>query len=205
MGKSIGFFGGTFDPIHCGHLNLAIEILEARQLDEVWFCPAYISPHKLEISPTSVEHRLKMLSLAIEGEPRFKILDTEIKRLSPSFTIDTIQELLATQLGKSDPHRFSLILGEDAFPGFFHWRQPEEIVRLVPLLIGSRSGFFPTEELKGDPRIIESIENGITPTRVMEISSTDIRDRISRRLYCRHLMPAKVLDYIYAHDLYSSI
>lgn len=202
MGKRIGIYGGSFDPIHFGHLNLAIEMIEKRNLDEVWFCPAFISPHKLDEKPTSGEHRVNMLTLAIENEPRFRILDTEIKRQTPSYTIDTLQEVLATQSNRTDPDQFSLILSDEALPGFFYWRQPEEIVRLVPLLIGSRESFFSTEELKGDTAIFEAIEKGMTQTRMMEISSTDVRERIFHRRYCDHLVPAKVLDYIHTHGLY---
>jgi nicotinate-nucleotide adenylyltransferase len=205
MGKTIGIYGGSFDPIHFGHINLAVEMMEIHNLDEVWFCPAKINPHKLPEQPTPPEHRLQMLKLAIEDNPRFRILDVEIMRKDPSYTIDTLRELLATEKGKAEPHCFRLILGDDAARNFYRWHQPDEIVKLVPLLIGRRRLSNGLEDIAGGNLIHEAIKNGITPTRIMEISGTEIRERLRKHLYCKHLVPAKVLDYIYFYHLYSSI
>lgn len=200
--KQIGLYGGTFDPIHFGHINLAITIAEARSLDEIWFCPAWINPHKLNLQPTPVAHRLKMLELALSDLPGSRLFDYETRQTGPSYTIDTLKMLLATEKNKD----FSLILGDDAIPGFFTWKDPHEIVKLVPLLIGSRSPVpIDLSRLQGDKIICKAIEKGITKTAVMEICSTDLRQRLANRLYCGHLIPAKVLDYISSHQLYCSI
>src|SRR5436853_4449646 len=138
--KRIGLFGGTFDPIHFGHLNLAFELMEKRGLDQVWFIPTQINPFKMEVPPTSMEHRLTMVQLAIRDIPQFHLKDLEKKRPPPSYTIHTLQAFIAEEAYSPTPNQFYLLLGEDSLPGFFQWHLPEEIVKLVPLLIGLRSG-----------------------------------------------------------------
>lgn len=202
--KKIGIYGGTFDPIHLGHIKLAEELMKAHALDEVWFCPAYINPHKMDLEPVSAKDRLAMIQLAIEHEPRFKILDTEIFRESPSFMIDTLQELLATQAGKADPHQFYLLLGEDTLVGFLDWKQPLEIVRLVPLLIGRRIQNFSSPDFSQNPEIAEAVEKGWTPTGILGISSTEIRRHLQEGDDCSSFLAGKVLDYITSHRLYYS-
>jgi nicotinate-nucleotide adenylyltransferase len=203
MGDRIGLYGGTFDPLHFGHLNLAIEIKEAHSLDQIWFCPAQMNPFKKNVNQTSAQHRLAMLKNALHDIDFFRILDTELQRPGPSYTVDTLQSLLTDDRYSSNT--FSLILGDDAIPGFFNWKMASEIVQMVPLLIGRRSANpLDFKALKGDPNICEAILKGLTQTKVMDISSTDIRKRIANGLYCGHQVPAKVLDYIYENRLYSS-
>lgn len=201
--KHVGIYGGTFDPVHFGHLNMALEILEAHDLDEVWFCPASINPHKVENNSVSGSHRLKMLELALEDYPNFGIIDIEIKRGGPSYMIDTLLELIEGEKHRSYPREFSLIIGEDSVPGFFRWRRAAEIVKLVPILIGSRScSIQQPQALEGDPEICAALKKGMTPTRIMEISATEIRERVQNNLYIGYLVPWKVVDYIYTHHLY---
>jgi len=197
----IGIFGGTFDPPHFGHINLALQIMEARNLEEVWFCPVRISPHKQHLPPTPIEQRLEMLRLAIASVPRTLITEVEIRRPGPSYTIDTINNLL------SDPHnrdiRFSLILGDDALPNFCKWHKPQEIVNKVPIWIGRRLPQpISVKDCVSDPEIAKALEKGVTDTKLMDITATEIRSRLSKGLYCGHLVPEKVLDYIYKNKLY---
>lgn len=199
----IGIFGGTFDPIHFGHLNLAVEMLEKRSLDEVWFCPVRINPHKQDETPTLAVHRLEMVRIAIESHPRFRLLPVEVAREGPSYTYDTIRWLVDQEKDKAHPVQFSLILGEDALQGLFRWYRVQDLVELVPLLIGSRNGNHMA--LEGPPAVLEAIQKGLTPTRVMEISATEIRRRLVQRLYCGHLVPKEVLDYIKKHELYFKV
>lgn len=203
MGKQIGIFGGSFDPIHNGHLNLAIEIMEAHSLDEVWFIPAAYSPFKHYPASASAQDRLAMTALAIAGEPRFRALDIEISREGPSYTVDTLKTLVDAQKGQTDPCTFALLLGDDTARGFSGWHQPESILRLARLLVGCREVIH-KEPFKGSPQVIAALEAGMTPTRIMEISSTDIRQRLKEGKYCGHLVPGKVLDYIFSHQLYLS-
>lgn len=202
--KKIGLYGGTFDPVHFGHLNLAIEMLENCKLEEIWFCPARLNPHKQANVPSvDIYHRLQMLRLALKDVPHCRVLDIEAKREGPSFTIDTLRELIAIEEMSDTPRQICLIIGDDAVPGFFQWNKPEEIVSIAPVFIGRR-GTRAIEPLKGNPVICEALEKGSIHTHVMEISSTEIRERLANGLYCGHLMPAKVLDYIYQNRLYSN-
>lgn len=200
--KEIGLFGGTFDPIHFGHLNLAFELMEKKGLDQVWFIPAQINPFKMQVPPTSIDHRLSMVQLAIQGIPQFCLKDLEKERSPPSYTIDTLRLFIAEEVHSLAPTQFYLLLGEDAVPGFFHWHMSEEIVKLVPLLIGSRSGIWQYELDNFCFFTREAIQAGLTPTRLMDISGTEIRRRLAQKLYCGHLVPAPVLDYIQKNQLY---
>ena len=152
----IGFYGGSFDPIHFGHLNLAIELKERCGLDEVWFCPANISPYKQHQAPQGGKNRLKMIQMAIRNIPGFKVLDLEILRAGPSYTVDTLEELIA----KIGPGKLRLILGEDALQGFFNWKDPQKIIEIAPPLVGARASFeFPS--LNGDPKISSALKAGM--------------------------------------------
>lgn len=199
--KKIGLYGGTFDPIHFGHINLALDMLEKRGLDEVWFCPAFINPHKLNAGPhVSSSHRYKMIELALSGYSLFKIINFEIEQSQPSYTFDTLKHLLHE--GTLTDHHFSLIIGEDTVPGFFHWYKVEEIVDLVPILVGSRTLDIDQAFFEGNKKVCEALIQGWTRTRIMEISSTDIRDRLKNKQNCRHLVPHETLYYIYKNELY---
>jgi nicotinate-nucleotide adenylyltransferase len=202
----VGFFGGTFDPIHFGHLNMAEELMKTKHLEEVWFCPAFINPYKIDRQSASIEHRLKMMRLAIDGRPQFKLLDLEAKKKGPSYTVDTLRQLAAEEQARPSPRRIYLIISDELVFEFFHWHEPQEIIKLATLLIGSRLGSFKLPPpLEGDPRICRAIEEGWTPTAVKDISSTKIRQRLSKGLDCKAFVPKKVLDYISQNNLYSSI
>lgn len=195
MRKSIGFFGGTFDPIHFGHINLALQMLEVHGLEKILFCPVFCSPFKKDQPPAaSPSHRLALLELALEDIPGFAVSRIEIDRGGISYTIDSLRTLIAE--GKVGGGGLRLILSDDSAAHFDRWKESEEILRLAPPLVGIRGG---------GPKIplSESLRKGFTPMRAMEISSTEIRERLKKKLYCGHLVPRKALDYIYSHHLYS--
>src|ERR1700733_7274475 len=199
--KRIGLFGGTFNPIHFGHINVALELKEKNELTEVWFIPSLLSPLRLQDPPLSAQHRLKMLELALADIPEFQICDSELKCPLPSYTVYTVKEILTMH----PTQFFFLLLGEDSLNRFQEWKEPFEIVRQIPLLIGSRphSNFLnilPTLGLSEE--ITSAICKGLVITRQMEISATEIRERLKKTLYCGHLVPWKVLDYIYENQLY---
>lgn len=199
----IGIYGGTFDPFHFGHLNLAIEIQEKCHLEEIWFCPAQINPHKLHQNATPAEHRMAMLQIAVAEIPWAKVIDLEIKKPGPSFTVETLRALTEVERTSLNPRQLALILGDDAISGFFHWREPEEIVQLAALLIGRRLPEpLNLEMLQGSSAICAAIKRGMTETHLIDISATEIRQRLGKGLYCGHLVPEKVLDYISMHHLY---
>jgi nicotinate-nucleotide adenylyltransferase len=200
LSKKFGFFGGSFDPIHLGHLNIAIELAERHKLDEVYFCPTGQSPFKKARPPiASKEHRRAMVTAAISPLPQFTLLDLELQKVEPCYTIDTIRELLRIDQQNKKKKNYFLFLGEDAIEHFHEWREVEELVKLAAPLIGSRH----SKSFNGLTSALSSaIEKGLTNIPIMEISSTEIRDRLQKGLYCGHLLPAKVWDYIQQHQLY---
>lgn len=197
--KKIAIYGGTFDPIHFGHINLALEICEKKKIDEVWFCPAYKNPLK-DYSSINAEHRVSMLKLAIADISHFKLLDIEVYKQEPSYTVNTLHRLVSSEFGLASD-QLSLIIGVDAFLHFSEWKEPATIVKLAELIIGTRLTIEPTQlncvlERWGIPL------SSLVTTRILEISSTEIRNRLKSRLYCGHLLHSKVIDYIYQHHLY---
>lgn len=202
MIKKVGLLGGSFDPIHWGHFNLAFELMEKKGLDEVWFIPAQLNPLKVHMLPTSFDHRLNMVKLAIQGIPCFKVKDLEIQRPPPSYTIDTLKSLIEQEKVSACPCQFFLLLGEDNLNRFLEWRFAEEIAQLVPLLVGSRTGTNVDLSFIQSPVIREAMQKGLTQTRLMDISSTELRQRLSLHRYCAHLIPSSVLTYIDYHQLY---
>ncbi|MGE4573127.1 nicotinate-nucleotide adenylyltransferase [Parachlamydia sp.] len=201
MVEKIGIYGGTFDPIHFGHLNLAIQLMEKHDLAEVWFCPARINPHKLDKQVVDSQHRLAMVAMAIEPISKFKLLDIETKKEGPSYTVDTLRFLHAQEMLRFHPRQLHLLMGDDHLAAFFKWKEPEQIVQFAPPLVGCRQEGCCWEG--GDDPISQAISKGMTITPVMEISSTEIRARIAKGLYCGHWVPEKVLDYIEKYQLYS--
>jgi nicotinate-nucleotide adenylyltransferase len=199
---NIGLFGGSFDPVHFGHINLAIEMIEKRFLSEVWFCPAALSPFKQNSEqPVSGHHRLEMLKLALESIPQCSIIDIELLRQPPSYTIETIEALEEKMKDRSDRYRLHLIIGDDAIAGLNDWYRISDIIKKATLLVGKRLSINELIAFK-DPLLREAIQRGMTETRRMEISSTDVRERLRQGLCCEHLIPQKVLDYIERHHLY---
>lgn len=193
--KKIGFYGGSFNPIHFGHLNLALEISEKHQLTKVLFSPAFIPPQKLRDEDLlSIDHRLQMTKLAISDIPHFELSDLEAKRQEISYTVDALKELKELY----PDSELYLILGFDALHEFSSWKNPGEILSLAQPLTGSR------ETLNLDPnfKYRQEFQKGMTKTPLLDISSSEIRKRIQKNVYIKHLVPSKVVDYIYEHHLY---
>lgn len=197
--KKIGIIGGSFDPIHFGHFGLALSLLEAHSLDEILWIPAKQSPLKKH-KPVDDHHRMRMLQLALGDISFFKISDLEMKREGISYTIDTLKELKKNNLDD----QYYLLLGDDVIPHFMKWKESEEIVSLVTLLIGARDGKKLPDLSHFPDKVKKSFASGWTSIPILDISSTDLRKRLKDKLVCSHLMPAKVLDYIAAHHLYYS-
>src|ERR1043165_7853536 len=135
MSKKIGILGGSFDPFHFGHLNLAVAMLETCQMDEVLFVPASISPFKENAPPkSSAEQRKEMASLAISPVKAFRLLDWELQIQGPSFTIDTVRRLCSSEPSS----QFHLLLGDDQLKDLHHWKDIDELILLAPPFIGTR-------------------------------------------------------------------
>lgn len=189
---SVGILGGTFDPVHHGHLITALSILEKRELDKIIFIPCYISPHKQEQKSSKGEDRLNMLNSALENIEMFETSDYELKKGGVSYTYDTLLEL-----NKKYRH-MELIIGFDNLIDFDTWKNPEGILNLAKVLVMSR---------KVDDKSIQMNEyfnNTIfVETSTIEISSTEIRERVKRGLPIDFFVPQTVRDYIINHHLYS--
>jgi nicotinate-nucleotide adenylyltransferase len=193
--------------MHFGHLNLAIEIKEKRQLDQVIFFPAYANPNKFLDTPqesfASAEDRLQMVRLALEGIPGLSCSALEYSREGPSFTIETLHAFVAQQ---QEPQELFLILGLDAALHLHQWKEPEEVIKLATPLVGVRPlSLQGSLKFQGSQELTDALQEGIVETRLMDISATEIRNRLAHGLYCGHLLPGKVMDYIKAHRLYFSL
>lgn len=174
---------------------------KAKGLDAVWFCPANVNPFKRDRQTASIDHRINMVRLAIEGRSGFSLLDLEAKRDGPSYTVETLRELMKIFKADKDPSTLYLIMSEESVPGFYKWKEAEEIVKMVPLLIGSRLGALNVPDSK-NPAIDTAIAKGRVPTKLFNISSTEIRKRIAAGEDCTSFLPEKVIDYITENHLY---
>jgi nicotinate-nucleotide adenylyltransferase len=195
--RKVGFYGGSFDPIHFGHIHLALSVKEQYQLDEIWFCPNYLSPFKTSTDVSSF-HRLNMLKLALEELAFFKLIDLEIKTEKTCYTYNTLN-----LLKEQNPFiSFYLIIADDQLPQLYKWKNIDQLIKQTPLIIGRRCSQMPSFEATEE--LHDIILNGYMPMQnLIQISSTFIKKRIKQKLYINHLLPKKVVDYIYQHQLYS--
>lgn len=199
MHETIGFFGGSFDPVHFGHINFAVETYERKKIDKILFCPAYVSPFKKGENPVEGRHRLEMLRLALEEIPFCSISALELERKGVSYTIDTLK-ILQQQYPKGT--RFRLLLAEDLAKDFYKWKDAEELATLAPPIIGMRQTAEEPDLSLFSLKLKKIIQESYCKIFNMDISSTRIRKRLRQDLYCGHLVPAKVLDYIHKYRLY---
>ncbi len=190
--SKIGIFGGTFDPVHFGHLINAQSVLEKRKLDKIIFVPNFISPHKLHYEYSSPEDRYNMLQLAIEPNPQFEISDFEIKKNNVSYTIDTVKEFSKKYV------EMELIIGLDNLITFDTWERPDEILKFVDLVVMKRTY---DRHIKAPHKYFGKAIFVDTPT--IEISSTDIRKRVANNLPINFLVPSTVKEYILQNKLYT--
>ena len=201
----LGIFGGTFDPVHFGHLALAEECLAAANLDELWLVPAASPPHKGGKKLSRFDQRKEMLELAIAGNEKFKVEPMEADRPGPSFTIDTLEEI---HKRKPDDELF-LIIGGDSALEFSTWKDPAKIASLATIIVRIRPGFImPTEQ-----EFISQLgkELGVHPKVVfvsgppyLDVSSSLLKERVSNNKSVRYLLPRAVEIYIQQKKLYLS-
>ena len=197
---NIGVLGGTFDPIHMGHLIIAEEIRGQLDLTEVLFIPAGEPWLKMNNSISLAEHRVQMVRLAIADESFFKLSTIEIERAGPSYTIDTITQLKG-QIGAED--KLFFILGWDNLMQLPQWSEPSRLVQMCNLVAVPRVGYVPP-----DLNTLKAAITGLSQSVIMlntpqiEISSSEIRSRVARGLSIHHLVPEPVERYIRQHGLY---
>jgi nicotinate-nucleotide adenylyltransferase len=193
----IGIMGGTFDPIHLGHMIAAESAREAAGLDEVWFMPTYIPPHKPNIPMANAMHRLQMVRLAVADQPDFRAVDYELTRGGTSFTADTVKIL--NQLHPSDS--FYYIIGADMVMYLPKWVRIEEMVQHVSFIGLQRPG-FQVEMEQLPPNIAAKVQLVSMP--LIDISSTVIRERKRQQQSVRYLVCEQVRQYMEANRLYES-
>ncbi|MEM1060994.1 MAG: nicotinate-nucleotide adenylyltransferase [Planctomycetota bacterium] len=196
----IGIFGGTFDPVHYGHLLLAERCRELLSLDEVRLVPAGDPYHKDRDDVTPAKARAEMLEFATAGNPRFVVDRREIKRSGPSYTIDTLRELRSE---RPDDELY-LLMGADSLADLPNWREPEEILELAVVVAVTRPG----EEIS-QPDELAELWGGRSADRIrvvglplIELSSSDLRQRVCSGRSVRYMTPAAVTAYIEAQGLY---
>ena len=198
----IGLFGGTFDPIHLGHLILAERCREEAGLEEMWFLPSYVPPHKAERAITRFEQRCEMVALATTGQPAFRVERIEKELPPPSFTSETLAELQARHPG----HEFSLVIGGDSLSDFATWHMPQRIVELARLVAVPRPGA--TAVTAGDL----AAQLGLSPERIrltlvecpaIDIASLEIRARVAAGKTIRYLVPRSIEEYLRERKLYT--
>lgn len=195
----VGIFGGTFDPIHLGHLLTAESALEKFSLDSVIFIPANHPPHKIEQSIVSADSRYKMVELAIKDNEKFQISDIELKRNGPSYSIDTINELKEKHIDAD----FFFITGADAINDLATWHEAKTLLESCHFIAASRPNIKLDMDLlaKKFGALAKANINELD-TRRVEISSTEIRDRIRKGKNISYMVPAEVFDYIKCNSLY---
>ncbi|WP_199617440.1 nicotinate-nucleotide adenylyltransferase [Paenibacillus alkalitolerans] len=197
MTRRIGIMGGTFDPIHTGHLIVAERARETGGFDEIWFIPSHQPPHKPPLQGATPADRVKMVEAAIRGNPYFRLERLEINRGGVSYTIDTVIELKR----KYPDDQFVWIIGADMVQYLTYWHRMDEIAEHIEFLGVARPGYnFKQAELPASVR--GRISFADMPE--LNISSTEIRDRIRKGLSVRYMLPDQVRILIEENRLYES-
>lgn len=209
--RAIGLFGGTFNPVHIGHLRTALELRELLNLDEMRLLPSALPPHRDE-PEVSARQRADMVSLAIAGEPGLVLDERELHRMGPSWTLDTLREVRA-ELGAEA--RLSFCIGMDSLVSLASWHRWHELTSWAHLVVAARPGWsLPAEgevaewlgarRAENAQKLFEQPQGGvlITELTLLPVAATDLRTRISNVRSVRYLTPDTVLDYIKKHQLY---
>ncbi len=198
----IGVFGGTFDPVHLGHLILAEQCREQGRLDEVWFVPSARPPHKQRHAVTPFRHRAEMLQLATAGHPAFRVNELENERPGLSYTVDTLDELRKTHPGAD----WFFLVGSDTLAELHEWHDPAGILRRAAMLVMARGDepILSADELRASLKLAPgervALERVEAPR--VEISSRDLRRRAALGRSLRYLVPRAVECYIEEKGLY---
>ena len=186
----IGILGGTFNPIHIGHLILAEEAYLKLKLDKLVFVPAFVPPHKDSAEIISAKDRLEMVRLAIEDNPAFEVSTFEIDSKKKSYSIDTLKEFRSVY---GEDSQLCFITGSDSLKDLFSWKNINDIFKISKFIVANRPG-YPIKEV---PKEVDTVV--ITP---IEVSSEDIRRRLKEARSIRYLVPEKVRKYILERKLY---
>lgn len=200
--KRIGMIGGSFDPVHVGHLIIAQDAIERLDLSEVIFIPAAIPPHKQHVQQMDSEHRMNMLRLATEGDRRFSVSDIEVQRGGVSYTVDTMHALAILH----PDSELVLIVGSDTLVDLHNWHQPDDLLSLCEVATFLRPGEDSLDEIAEKVQLPadqkKKVLDSVIEAHRVEVSSTEIRQRIMSGQGIRYLVPLEVEVYIFEHGLY---
>lgn len=208
--KKIGIFGGTFDPIHIGHLRMALELKQQLGLDEMYLLPCHQPPHR-DAPQVSSEQRAEMLRIALQDCPELQLDERELQRAKPSYTYDTLLELRAELGGEVS---LVLCMGEDAFAGLPNWYCWQELIQLAHIVVIARPGWSIPDSgearnlLNKHLREAANLDNApagsivLQSPRLLPISATEIRQQIQAGKSAQFLVPDAVWNYIKAKQLY---
>ena len=190
MTKVIGIFGGSFNPVHNGHIMLAQYLAQHSHLDEVWLTLSPQNPLKISNSLLDDNHRLAMLNLAIESYPLLKVCDIELEMPRPSYTINTLDELSR----RFPDYRFNVVIGGDNWNIIDRWKDYQRIINEYGVVVYPRPGYELSSTNYSNVVVVDA--------PLTDISSTEIREAFANGKEARHLIPQKVAEYIIKHDLY---
>ena len=190
MTKVIGIFGGSFNPVHNGHIMLAQYLAQHSHLDEVWLTLSPQNPLKISNSLLDDNHRLAMLNLAIERYPLLKVCDIELEMPRPSYTINTLDELSR----RYPDYRFNVVIGGDNWNIIDRWKDYRRIINEYGVVVYPRPGYELSSTNYSNVVVVDA--------PLADISSTEIREAFANGKEARHLIPQKVAEYIIKHDLY---
>ncbi len=203
MAMRVGLYGGSFDPIHVGHLIAARAARERFELDRMILIPCAQPPHKPAGDLTDASHRLAMARLAVEDEPGLEVSDCEVGRAGPSYTIDTV-EAFREQLGPTTT--LVWLIGADTLGELASWHRVDELVDACQIVIAPRPGWESPDvtSLRGRLRDeqIERLRDGLIDTPRIDVSASDVRRRVARGLSIRWMVPGPVRQYIAQQGLY---
>jgi nicotinate-nucleotide adenylyltransferase len=213
--KRIAFYGGTFDPVHCGHITVAERLLDLFLLDEFVFLPAYHAPHKPDRPPTSGYHRFAMLALATQNQPKMSVSTLELAHAKKRYTVETLPELIAHNQGSS----IFFVMGADSWSDITTWRDWENVLLMTNHIVVTRPGYqIDFDHVTGrirerivDLRENPSVDTGnggpriyITDAVEFDVSATEIRNDVGEdnRLDRQDEVPKEVAKYIEKYELY---
>ena len=196
----VGIMGGTFDPVHIGHLVIADEVRQGLGLDEVLFIPTGLPWMKEGRALAEGRHRLTMVRMAVASNPHFRVSSVEVDHPGPTYTVDTL-----TKLQKETTERWQcyFILGTDSFCSFSQWKEPKRILELCTLVVVGRPGYPDSGSAQRDPTVFTKEDRVIFfSVPRLEVSGSDIRRRIVLGRSIRYMVPEEVERYIYDNGLY---
>lgn len=199
--KKIGILGGTFDPIHNGHLKVAKEAVRKLNLDKIIFIPGGNPPHKKNTEVASSKHRFEMVRIAVKDVKYFALSSIEINKKGKSYSIETITRLLKKYKGKAE---LSFLLGIDAMEEILTWKRPRIVLKLCRFIVLKRAGFsfLKMQKKLSRIKIFKNKDYGILKVKSIKLSSSEIRKSVKNGADITGMVPEKVKKYIYGHKLY---